>query len=98
MSSEAIWMASYIAALVCALAPLAILYWLALRKCRRLVHKCNQAMRVVDQCAGIIKPLAKQSREFTGLVGVTITRHERKHDEELQAAARAIDVVRGDTP
>lgn len=95
MSSEAQGILINLGVLIVALIPLTILYGLALRDMSRAEQRAHQLERVVDQCAEIIKPAAAQSREFADLVGGTLTRHQRKQDDDLQAAARAIDVVRG---
>jgi len=91
VNSEAVWLLSSIGVLVVALIPAVLLHWLTARESARRLKRINQLERVVDQCAGIIKPMARKSALVNA--NTVMSRHQRESDEELQAAARAIDVV-----
>lgn len=97
MSSEAQEILIYVGVLIIALIPLMILYGFALHDRNRAEQRVHQLERVVDQCAEILKPMARHSALLADCsTNNVMTRHQRKHDENLQAAARAIDVVRGE--
>ena len=93
MSGEATAMAWNMGALCVALLPLLCTLWWVQKARNRAVDRCVQLERVIDQCAGIIKPMARKSELVN--TNTTMSRHQRAEHDELLAAARAIDVVRG---